>query len=56
MDTNDKDCDNIQDTVGAIAMDTDGNLAASVSSGGISLKQPGRLGPVGILYILILYV
>ncbi|KAK3093802.1 hypothetical protein FSP39_020409, partial [Pinctada imbricata] len=35
----------IQDTVGAVAMDCHGNLAAGVSSGGISLKQPGRIGP-----------
>lgn len=36
----------IQDTVGAVAIDTAGNLASAVSSGGISLKQSGRLGPV----------
>ncbi|XP_061168971.1 threonine aspartase 1-like [Saccostrea echinata] len=35
----------IQDTLGAIVMDTSGNIASAVSSGGISLKQPGRLGP-----------
>ncbi|XP_062616408.1 threonine aspartase 1-like [Saccostrea cucullata] len=37
----------IQDTVGAIVMDTSGNIATAVSSGGISVKQPGRLGPAG---------
>ncbi|XP_078610297.1 threonine aspartase 1-like [Branchiostoma floridae x Branchiostoma japonicum] len=32
------------DTVGAVAMDTRGNVSAAVSSGGLALKQPGRLG------------
>ena len=36
----------IQDTVGAMAMDTQGILCAGVSSGGLSLKLPGRLGHV----------
>lgn len=34
------------DTVGAIAMDTRGTLCAGVSSGGLSLKLPGRIGHV----------
>lgn len=42
------DKDVIQDTVGAVVMDTRGNIASAVSSGGISLKQPGRLGPAAI--------
>ncbi|XP_065912152.1 threonine aspartase 1-like isoform X2 [Dysidea avara] len=33
-----------QDTVGAIAMDERGVLCAGVSSGGLSLKFPGRVG------------
>lgn len=32
------------DTVGAVAVDEDGNVAAATSTGGISLKIPGRIG------------
>lgn len=32
------------DTVGAVALDEDGNLAAATSTGGVSLKLPGRVG------------
>ena len=37
------------DTVGALARDDDGNLAAACSTGGISLKLPGRIGDSAIL-------
>jgi len=32
------------DTVGCVAMDREGNLAAAVSTGGIWMKRPGRIG------------
>jgi beta-aspartyl-peptidase (threonine type) len=32
------------DTVGAVALDKDGNVAAATSTGGFSLKLPGRIG------------
>ncbi|KAL8614468.1 hypothetical protein ACOMHN_067792 [Nucella lapillus] len=35
----------VQDTVGAVCVDWQGNISTAVSSGGIWLKQPGRLGP-----------
>jgi beta-aspartyl-peptidase (threonine type) len=37
------------DTVGALARDDDGNLAAACSTGGVSLKLPGRIGDSAIL-------
>lgn len=37
------------DTVGALALDGDGNLAAGDSTGGVSLKLPGRIGDSPIL-------
>jgi beta-aspartyl-peptidase (threonine type) len=37
------------DTVGALALDSRGNLAAACSTGGVSLKLPGRIGDSAIL-------
>ena len=34
----------LTDTVGAVALDQDGNFAAAASTGGITLKIPGRIG------------
>ncbi|KAI0219236.1 hypothetical protein L0F63_001727 [Massospora cicadina] len=39
--------DPMMDTVGAVGLDKDGVLAAGVSSGGLHLKLPGRVGEVG---------
>lgn len=36
------------DTVGVIVVDRNFNMAAGTSSGGISLKLPGRVGPSAI--------
>jgi len=38
----------IQDTVGAISWDSGGKLAAGVSSGGLLLKYPGRIGEAAV--------
>ena len=38
--------DRLLDTVGAVCVDHQGRVVSAVSSGGIVLKQPGRLGQV----------
>jgi beta-aspartyl-peptidase (threonine type) len=36
-------------TVGAVALDCQGNLAAATSTGGVSFKVPGRVGDSGVI-------
>jgi taspase, threonine aspartase, 1 len=38
----------VNDTIGAICLDSNGLLVAGVSSGGIPLKLPGRVGDSAI--------
>jgi len=37
------------DTVGAVALDAKGNVAAATSSGGVTLKFPGRIGDTPLI-------
>lgn len=43
------DSDLITDTVGAIAIDSYGNIASGSSSGGIGMKHRGRVGPAALV-------
>ncbi|KAK4228439.1 nucleophile aminohydrolase [Podospora fimiseda] len=46
-----EDIDLITDTVGAIAVDLKGRIAAGSSSGGIGMKHRGRIGPAALVGI-----
>jgi taspase (threonine aspartase 1) len=49
--SSDSDEDEINDTIGAIAVDEHGHLAAASSSGGIGMKHRGRVGPAALVGI-----
>ena len=38
----------LYDTVGVVTVDSSGNVCAAVSSGGVALKRPGRVGQAAI--------
>ncbi|KAI1748281.1 nucleophile aminohydrolase [Xylaria castorea] len=50
-DNNTGDEDWITDTVGAIAIDQSGRIAAGSSSGGIGMKHRGRIGPAALVNV-----
>lgn len=51
VDAKKPDVDLITDTVGAIAIDMYGRIAAASSSGGIGMKHRGRVGPAALVGI-----